>query len=114
MKFEDMMILKETWLKIYRMINDQMKDECLCIWTWIAIWNENISDVSHEFVMIIEEQSDQQASATAAVYNCQKWRRPVFCWLDWWHEMKCTIRTIQTLDQMRRIWTKNMEIIHDD
>ena len=114
MKFEDMMILKETWLKIYEMINDQTKDEHLHIWTWIVIWNENTSDVSHEFVTIIKEQPDWQASAAITAYNCWKQRRPVFCWLDQWHEMKHAIHTIQTLDQMKRIWTKNMRTIHND
>ncbi len=60
------------------------------------------------------ELPPEQASVTVTTHNCWKWRRPVLCWLDWWHEMKHEVHTIWTPDQMRRIWTKNMRIIHNN
>ena len=103
MKSEDAMICEEVWLKVHEMINDQIKDESLCIWTWTVIWDEDSLNVLHQSVMILERWSDWQTSAVITTHDCWKWRRLVLCWLDWWHEMKHEIHTIWTSDQMRRI-----------
>ena len=114
MKSEDTMICEEAQLKVHETTNDQMKDESLCIWIQIVIWNESSFNISCQFVTILKRWSDWQTSTATAIHNHWKWRRPVLCWLNWWHEMKYEICTIWTSDQMRRIQTKNMKIIHNN
>ena len=114
MKFENTTTHEKAWLKIHKIINNQTKNKFLYIWTWIVIWNKNSFNISHQFVIILKKQSDWQTSIIITTYNCWKWRKLIFCWLNWWHEMKHKICTIQTSDQMRKIQTKNMKIIHNN
>ena len=91
-----------------------MKDEPLHIWTWIATWNESSFNISCQSVTILKRWSDWQISIIITIHNCWKWRRLILCWLNWQHEIKHEICTIWTSDQMRRIQTKNMRIIHNN
>ena len=79
MKSENTMTHEETQLKVHEIINDQMKNESLYIWTWIVIWNESSFNISCQFVMILEKQSDQQTSVTVIIHNYWKWRRLILC-----------------------------------
>ena len=101
-------------MKVHKIINDQTKNELLCIWTWIVIWNENSFNVSCQSVMILERWFDQQTSVIITTHDSWKWTRSVLCWLDQWHEMKHEIHMIWTSDQMKRIQIKNMRIIHNN
>ena len=109
MKSEDAMIYKETQLKVHETINNQTKNESLCIWTWIVIWNESSFNVSYQSVITFKRWSDWQTSVIITIYNCWKWRKSVLCWLNWQHEMKHEVHTIWTSDQMKKIWMKNMK-----
>ena len=82
MKSEDKITCKETRLKVHRMINDQMKDESLCIWTWTVIWNEDSFNISCQFVTILERWSDQQTSVIIITHDYWKQRRLILCQLD--------------------------------
>ena len=114
MKSENIITHKKVWLKIHEIINNQMKNEFLYIWTWIIIWNKSSFNISHQSVTTFERQSDWQTSIIITTYNYWKWRKSVFCWLDWWHEMKYKVHMIWISDQIRRIWIKNMKIIHNN
>ena len=54
MKSEDATTLKEAWLEVYEITNNQAKDELLCIQTQIATYDKDTSNVSHKLVVILE------------------------------------------------------------
>ena len=70
MKSENAMTHKKTQLKVHKMINNQMKDESLCIQTQIVIWNEDSLNVSCQFVTTLKKQLNQQTSVIITTHDC--------------------------------------------
>ena len=72
MKSEDKIICKETWLKVHKIINNQIKDKLIYIQTWVIIRDKYLFNVLHQLIIILEKWFNWQTSAAIIIYDYQE------------------------------------------